>query len=147
MFYRYWTTKAPTKTPIPTALVIPGVAVVKDKIYVIGGIDAQNNFLNTVFEYDASTDTWATKAPMPTARYSMGAAVVKNKIYAIGGTFGGPVNIVEKYNPITDTWVGKASMSIKRVYLSADSVKHKIYVIGGLNGVLSEVNTVEEYTP
>jgi N-acetylneuraminic acid mutarotase len=77
-----------TKTPMPTARNSLAVAVVNNKIYAIGGatdFNPMTNNLNTVEEYDPSTDTWSTIQAMPTQRSMLGAVAVNNRIYSIGG--------------------------------------------------------------
>ena len=71
-------------TPMPTPRAGIGVAVVDNKIYVIGGSYWSNYFgINEM--YDPATNTWTTKTSMPTPRASFGITVFENKIYVIGG--------------------------------------------------------------
>jgi len=142
-----WTKKG----DMPKAIGGSAAAVVKDKIYIIGGGD--DNVVRTfssVWEYDPATDKWTSKADMPTPRGYLATAVVNDRIYAIGG-----VNrqftmysTVEEYDPATDKWTSKTDMPIARATLSADTVDGKIYVAGGLTAVLFDfLPTMEEYDP
>lgn len=123
----FWT----TKTPMPTARISLGVAVVDGKIYAIGGYN--RSYLSTNEMYDSATDSWATKAPMPTPRSNFGTTVVDNKIYVIGGTLGNQVEtgVNEVYDPVTDTWENRTAMPTPRMGLDANVVNGKIYLIGG----------------
>ena len=123
---------------MPTARSQLAVSAANGKIYAIGG----NNLgaLNTVEEYDPTTDTWSTKTPMPTERSGFATAVVNSKIYAIDGENN------EEYDPIADTWTTKTSLSTLRTSGSA-VVNGKIYVIGGLDGGGFFSDSVEEYDP
>jgi N-acetylneuraminic acid mutarotase len=55
------------------------------KIYVIGGIAANQSILSSVEEYDPATDSWRFVAPLPRPRHHHAAAVVGDAIYVIGG--------------------------------------------------------------
>ena len=70
---------------MPTARMWMDAAVVKNKLYVIGGRE-----LATVEVYDPATNKWTTKRPMPTAREQLGVATFATpsgnlKILAVGG--------------------------------------------------------------
>jgi N-acetylneuraminic acid mutarotase len=60
--------------------------VISDELYVAGGFPPPTDpATNTLFVYNASSDTWATRAPMPAARYRGAAAAVGGKLYLVGG--------------------------------------------------------------
>lgn len=129
-----WTTLA----PMPTARYHAGVAVVDDKIFVIGGRnDWINRYLGTNEMYDPVLDTWSTKTSMPTPRIDFSIAVYEGKIYVFGGIVGtnGDSTIIcattEVYDPATDSWETKAAIPTPRLGASASVVNNKIYVIGG----------------
>jgi N-acetylneuraminic acid mutarotase len=122
-----------TKSPMPQAISGVKAAVVKGKIYVIGG--------EANFEYNPDTDTWTTRKPMPTRRTNFGIAVYQNRIYTIGGRYydsvnGSIISIIsnanEVYDPLTDTWETKKPMPTARETLQANVVNGKIYLIGGI---------------
>jgi len=132
-----WTTKA----EMPTARSGLGVAVVKEKIYAIGGTN-QGGFSATTEEYDPATNTWTFKTPMPTARSAFGIAVYQNKIYCIGGYADGfsATGVNEVYDPATNTWETKSPMLTPRINIQANVVNGKIYLIGGNpNGTVNDV--------
>jgi N-acetylneuraminic acid mutarotase len=143
------------KTPMPTARLSMGTAVVDGKIYAIGGGRTETSKLSVVEVYDPVTDSWdITKTPMPTARGAFGCTVVDGKIYAIGGGLFGPspLSIVEVYDPVTDSWNDTtiAPMPTARSNVAACTVNGKIYVIGGTtqnSTILAGISTVEEYDP
>jgi N-acetylneuraminic acid mutarotase len=121
-----------TMSPMPTARGGFGIAVVNGKIYAIGGLNTDNQALNTVEEYNPLTNEWSSKMSMPTPRTGFATAVYDNKIYAIGGTVGnGYVGNNEVYDSVTNTWSTKASMPTPRADLSANVVNDKMYLIGG----------------
>jgi N-acetylneuraminic acid mutarotase len=121
-----------TMEPMPTSRSSLGVAVVKDKIYAIGGVQSDINE-----EYDSAKNIWTIKTSMPTARGDFAIAVFQDKIYVIGGlTRSGQwtaelTDVNEVYDPATDSWTTKTSMPIPKAGLSANVVDGKIYLIGG----------------
>ena len=65
-----------SRMSMPTARTDLGTAVVKGKIFAIGGGNHDGN-LSTNEMYDPVKDTWTTKASMPTSRSSFGIAVYR----------------------------------------------------------------------
>ena len=126
-----------TKESMPTARYRFGIAVVKGKIYAIGGLTSDGT-LGTNEAYDPATNTWETKNPMPTPRYYFAVAVYDNKIYTFGGLTDPPlqnntyVGVTEVYDPATDTWETKTSMPTNRSALCASLVDGKIILTGGI---------------
>lgn len=136
-----------TKSSMPTVRSYYKIAVVGEKIYLIGGIGS-NGYVNSVEEYDTVTDIWTPKANMSVARISNQVEVVDGKIYVIGGTTDtdpDPIRSVEEYDPATDTWTTKASMNNGRMDFQSAVIGGKIYVLGGLNYNNSKM--LEEYDP
>lgn len=135
------------------------VAVINNKIYVLGGYDEEWKVLRVNEVFDPATNTWTTKAPIPTLRADFAIAVYENKIYCIGGNVGGAVydnkinswqylRVNEVYNPETDTWENKAPLpTIARAGMNAAVANGSIYVIGGNpNATLNEAYDPETDT-
>ena len=136
-------------TPIPTGVVSPaGTAVIKGKIYVVGGQDSSGNVIADTQIYDPVANTWTAGVPLPTPTGDGSAAVVKNILYLFGGYSGTAyTNAVWAFNPKTHTWSPKSPMPTLRASTGAVATKTGIiYVIGGeMNG--GRLNTVESYDP
>ena len=77
-----WTLK---KSTMPHPRINAGFAILRGKVYVIGGQARGDGIISTVDVYDPATDTWETSVSMPTARRGLGAAVVGTTIFAISG--------------------------------------------------------------
>ncbi len=148
-----WTQKA----DMPTPRYGHSVAVVNDKIYVIGGTTSETAFLNgkplsAVEVYDPATDTWTRKADLPEPKgYLYGShPVVDGKIYILGGGKTA-VSRVDVYDPATDTWSRAADMPTARMLYARVAWNEKIYTFGGLTGTLGSssptVNVTEVYDP
>lgn len=117
----------------PTPRWLHSAAVVDGKVYVMGGVGADNQPVTSVEVYDSGSATWARCSPMPTARALLAAAVVDGTIYTFGGTTMGldKLGVVEAYDPGTDTWSRKADLPTPRNSHSAVAVGGRIFVIGG----------------
>ena len=137
--------------PMPTKRGSPVAAAVGDKLYVIGGAvpgpkqtvvhpRSPHRSVDTVEEYDPTTDSWRARAPMPTARNHAVTGVVNGKVYVIGGRVGAAfitagssnVEVVEVYDPANDEWGPPlAKMPTARSAMAAGVYEGRIYVSGG----------------
>jgi N-acetylneuraminic acid mutarotase len=117
-----------------------GVALVEDKLYVVGGRDhGQHNVKDTVFILDLRKVEmgWRTsRAMMPTARGGLAAGAVGKKIYTFGGegnpeAESGVFNQTEVYDTATDSWERLAPMAVPRHGTYAVGVGNKVYIPGG----------------
>ena len=115
-------------------------ASVGGKIYLIGGQTLADDppgtysYVNTVYELDPATGTWAAKAPMAVAR-SAGVAVVHDgKIYVAGGR---PPH--EKafavYDPAADSWETLPDLPNQRNHMTGVAIAGRIHVVGGRLGL------------
>ena len=120
---------------------------INKKIYVFGGRNG-STVLNSVYEYDLSTNKWTLRPSMQIARYGAGAVTVGGKIYLIGGfdNTGKALNTVSVYDPVTNTWLqDKKPMPTARGWFGIAADDH-IYVICGFDGYTT-LSTVHEYDP
>lgn len=85
------------KQNMPTARFGAKSFLINNKIYVIGGSQAENTALNTVEVYDPVNDSWESLPDMPQAMVFFSGAVLNNKIYLFGGT-------EDWAYPIRDVW-------------------------------------------
>jgi large repetitive protein len=120
-------------------------------VYAIGGFNpVTSTYIDTVYRYDPSADTWTKVAPLP--RTLAGAAAVRGldgRIYVFGGVSGTQtLDSVEAYDPGTDTWTPLAPMPTARYGAAAALGRDgTIYVIGGCCGNEPELNVNEAYDP
>lgn len=153
------------RTQLSTQRIVFATAVVRNKVYLIGGTLFENvrrgkavrgpYGISTVEVYDTRTNTWQRVADMPTPRHGAKAAVVNGTIFVFGGSNGEedhalrkyPLN-VEAYNPQTDTWMKKKKMPVSRVEFDTGVVDGKIYIIGGATRLGGErIGRVDVYNP
>ena len=151
---------------MPTPRTNAKAAVVNGTIYVFGGYNSKDKFLQNwkmadhVEAYDPLTDTWIQKKEMPVSRFYFGLGVVAGKVYLIGGTTGlgegqeQRMDRVDIYDPATDTWVKGPKMPTRRNPGGVAVVSTRIYVIGGEGwpppqnwGADPFLGSIEEYDP
>lgn len=83
--------------------------VIHSKILVIGGVDSNDDMLNSVECYDPDTLRWTRAASMNERRSAFQTGVINSSVYVLGGSggnFGFPdlLMSIEKYCIHDDTW-------------------------------------------
>lgn len=124
----------------------PAVAVLEDKIYVLGGHhpDATQGGPKTdpgfdfCERFDPTTNTWEAIAPLPTPRFALSAVVADGKILAMGGVAFKPegfnnFTVIESYNSNTNSWspIDGFALPWPAAGLGAAMAKDKLYIFGG----------------
>lgn len=135
--YRYdtgnngWSYVADMPTPRSGPVAVRG----KDgKIYVMGGLGNNCQWLSTVEVYDPKTNTWEKKVDMPTPRGAFSAVADSNgKIYVIGGvSIWDSIENVEIYDPLTESWQNGPEITPDRLSHGAIITEDDtIFIIGG----------------
>ncbi|MFB4289743.1 Kelch repeat-containing protein [Nonomuraea sp. ATR24] len=136
------------------------VAVVGEKLYVIGGVLDEPAFPTTarMEVYDTRRDTWSTAAPLPVAMNHPNAVTVGGKIYVLGGLSGGTswqaLRDAFVYDPRTGHWTRLPSVpaTMARGSAAIGVRGTKIYLAGGMltltpgpGGLQDTVATVTSY--
>ncbi len=120
-------------SPTPTARTEAAVAILDQKIYIIGGFSPQG-ITDNVEILDLTTGEWFEGAPLPEPRHHAAIAVAGGQVYVIGGFTSGlwtPTSDVFAYDPNSNQWTQKTSMPTARGALAAGTVDGKIFVVGG----------------
>ena len=75
------------------------------KNYIFGGFNSSSTPTNSIYVFDAETNTiTALSATLPTAAVFIGASVIGNKIYLFGGWDGSaPMNTINVFDTETET--------------------------------------------
>ncbi|MCW5553711.1 MAG: hypothetical protein KIS67_16325 [Verrucomicrobiae bacterium] len=124
------------KSDMPTARGWPAIAVVANRIYVIGGRASNGANLRTIDVYDPATDAWTSRTSPAgvqwPAKEGAVAAVVSGRIYLMGGRTGNSyLNTVDECDPTTDSWIPMNTMSDARAYFGGGVIGSELYVAGG----------------
>lgn len=117
----------------------------KDRIYILGGYNNEDGFLDRVDIYDIKSNEWTLGAYMPTPKSSFVAEVINGNIYCIGGEIeGGYSDTLEVYNISSNSWSQTRSLSIARGDIDGVYKDDKIYIVGGYDGS-NILDTVDVY--
>ena len=109
-------------------------AVVRDKLYVLGGQTIDNKAgVRDCEVYDYKTGRWKKISPMISARTSFAVAVLDNEIYVTGGQdeAGEAMVRCEKYSPRSDTWSPLPDLTQPRSGHVAEVVEGVVFSLGG----------------
>ncbi|KAI5101247.1 kelch repeat and BTB domain-containing protein 13 [Silurus meridionalis] len=98
--------KVLTHLPLNTSTTMAGVAVLDNKIFIVGGVyDISKKVVDSGFCYDVTLDTWTPFSSPQQLRYNCTLVGHEGSLYVLGGEFNrSTLSSVEKYNVSTDTW-------------------------------------------
>jgi hypothetical protein len=131
------------KPPMPTPRYYPGLAVVGDTLYAIGGEFAQT----TVEAYHGTTNSWTTGAALPWRQDGAAVAAVNGVVYVAGGLDGySYTGILRAYDPTANAWSAWQPMPTPRSGAGAGVIDGVLYVVGGNTGS-GFTGAVEAYDP
>ncbi|XP_077290636.1 kelch-like protein 36 [Arctopsyche grandis] len=117
--------------------------VIDDLIYICGGFNPNDGYLNSVERYNPVDGTWSFMAPMLTTRYNHASTTYDGKMYVIGGLKGEEyLNSVEIYDPKLNQWTHGTPMQTHRISFSVAVVGDGLFAVGGYDGI-SYLSSVE----
>lgn len=95
-----------TDLPTEASTSMAGVAVLSNKLYIVGGVrGVSKQVVESCFCYDAAADEWTTFASPTQLRYNFTLVGHEGRLYAIGGEFEKSVmSSVEAYDIGTAAW-------------------------------------------
>jgi hypothetical protein len=116
---------------MPIPVLAYASAVVDNKIYVMGGIPVNGQWMaiNATQIYDPATDKWTMGAPLPTpVSYAAAGAttgvMAPKRIYLMGGCInsgsGYGTDINQVYDPETDSWTAGLRTSLWKGYFDVE---------------------------
>lgn len=154
---RQWRARA----PLPIRRTAGAIAVVNDKIYVVGGRTPPRDNNAAVYDdfavYDPATDTWTRLPDLPTHRHHLAAVAIDGKIYVAGGSLivgkgeygsgGGTTNVLEIFDPATNTWSQGQPMPTAREAASGIAANGCFHIFGGENPDADGLLAHEVYNP
>ena len=121
------------------------MAVVKNKMYSIGGMDG-SNFLSSVEQTQSGASTWQFVSSMSTARFSHSSAVIGDSIFVTGGHKGVAfLNSVEELDTSTGSWSPIAAMNAKRWHHGSIVLDGRLVVFGGYDQRFNLLCSIETY--
>ena len=95
------------------------VAVLRDRLYLVGARSDDNVALNSVERYDPDTDSWEESAPMLHARSGAKAVRISGSLHVFGGSAGRLETgewsrSAEWFDPVTGWWEALLDMTVAR---------------------------------
>ena len=124
-----------------------GAAIIKGKIYVVGGIDAYARTLRSVEIYDIENDEWSYGPPMPQALHHPAVTTDGEKLYVIGGMVGitfKPVDQAFEFDPVSNRWTELPKLNDFRGAATASVTGGRLLVVGGKD-LAGPTGTMEQY--
>jgi len=119
-------------TPMSEARQEVGVAVIGNRIYVVGGFRTNGSTANTVEVYDVAADRWSFGPPLPVAVNHPGAAALGGLLYVVAGaTATGPTAALQAFDPGRNVWEARTPMAVARSAVMTGTLGGKLYVAGG----------------
>lgn len=131
-----------TTTSLPGTLGAAQAVVTKDRVYLIGGVNAAGVVVTTTYTAPISADgtigNWTTTTPAPNAAYMAQAFVLKNRVYFIGGqTNSTPSNQVHhaliQPDGMLGAWVAGTNLPANVALSQAVITKNRVYLLGGID--------------
>ncbi len=120
--------------PMPEARQAAGAALLRGRVYVVGGSGSRGEVLDSVESYDPILNNWFAAASLPQALHHVAVAVAGDRLYAIGGLSGSgatAVRAVYAYDADADHWERRADLPTARGAAAAVVIGSQIYVVGG----------------
>jgi N-acetylneuraminic acid mutarotase len=135
-------------TAMPVARRGAVAVTIGDTIYLIGGKNNEQGFLDRVDVYYPHTDMWDTTKvpPLKSERSNAAAITFENRLYVIGGRDeDGVLNSVEMYDFEENKWENVQNMHNKREGAFVVPFKDHLHIFGGAAEYGSLVDDVERY--
>ena len=128
----------------------PGVAVLGEYIYCVGGYDGKDRAVKVVERFHVRGEQWEVVRGLNKARGGCGLVEYNGCLYAIGGYDGDKaLKSVEKFDPKDGKWRMVAEMPSRREDLSHACVvyNNNIVVMGGVDDNGTVLATGAMYSP
>lgn len=127
---------------LPAPRLASASARINDNIYILGGMNAELNPVNTNFIYNITDNTYSTGALLP-IEVSWGKAIAYNDslIYHVGGNETQAISSVFFYNINNDTWTEATSLPSARIGGALAVMGDSLIYIGGATTTTTQGQT------
>ncbi|KAG7196679.1 hypothetical protein KM043_016011 [Ampulex compressa] len=133
--------------PIGIGRILPGVALLDGKVYVVGG-ELESCIIANCECYDPRDNVWTSITCMEEPRCDFGLCALDNNLYAFGGWVGEDIGgSIEIYDPITNTWTLNGQLPEPRFSMGVVAYEGLIYVLGGCTHNSRHRQDVMSYNP
>src|SRR5688572_7566156 len=141
------------KEPPPTERNLFNVVSAPEEVLVLGGVDAEGEYLDLVEAYDPAANTWSERAAWPDPGLAW-LLPVGDEVCAIAGYENAEEPLrtaVHCYHPSEDQWREGARVPAEYTTLYPTVLDGKIWVLGGTHiedgNVVRPVNSARVYDP
>lgn len=132
--------------PLSQARADAAVAVLGDRLYVIGGQNTAGSPRGSVERFDPLLGDWSFVEELRDERYAAAAAPFNGRIVLTGGREdGGVTDDVEEYVPSEDDWESFQSLERAREGHGVVVLGGRMYVLGGATGSGALLSSCELY--
>ncbi|XP_071856065.1 actin-binding protein IPP [Bombus fervidus] len=134
-------------TPIGIGRILPGVALLDGKVYVVGG-ELESCIIANCECYDPRDNVWTSIACMEEPRCEFGLCALDNSLYAFGGWVGEDIGgSIEIYDPITNSWTLDGQLPKPRFSMGVVAYEGLMYVVGGCTHSNRHSQDLMSYNP
>lgn len=134
-------------TPMAIGRILPGVAVLNSKIYVVGG-EQESQILANGEWFDTQADSWNKMASMVVPRCEFGLCALNGYLYAVGGWVGEDIGgSIERYDPLNDEWRLIGELPEPRFSMGVVSYEGCIYMVGGCTHARRHLQDLISFDP
>ena len=142
--------------PLPyDACISTAVALLKGKIYLLGGQHIAKDSENTInpssvsvccAEYSSETNSWSKLENMPKPLVRHSSASYENYVFSAGGYTSDWISTdrLYAYDTKGKIWLSKASMNYKRAMLSLEVLGEKLVACGGARALNVEIYDIAD---
>lgn len=124
------------RTNLPRPLVNVQAAVLKNLVYVPGGMLADGSLTAAALSYDPIADSWGEAPALPAPRAAYALAASEAALFVLGGWDGTQVVAsVLIYDPATRGWRAGPPLPEPRALAGAAIIADHLVVVGGFDGV------------
>lgn len=122
--------KVLTDLPLKASSSMAGVAVLDNKLYIIGGVQGPHKkVVDSCFCYSVTTNSWTNISRLSQPRYSFSLIGVDGRLYAIGGEYERNVmSSVEIYDVISARWEFAANLPQPAARPACTTAMNRIFV-------------------
>ncbi|KAM4743670.1 kelch repeat and BTB domain-containing protein 13 [Anableps anableps] len=126
--HRKW--KALTQLPLSTSTSMAGVAVLDNKLYIIGGVhDVSKRVVEAGFCYNPADNTWSTICGPQQLRYSFTLIGHEGSLYALGGKFNmKDLSSVERLQLSEGSWGLVSALPCQAASVVSAVVMNRIFI-------------------
>ncbi|KAF7666760.1 hypothetical protein LDENG_00093720 [Lucifuga dentata] len=122
--------KVLTHLPISTSTTMAGVAVLDNKLYIIGGLhDVSKKVVETGFCYNPLSNTWSTIPGPQQLRYNFTLIAHEGCLYAVGGEYDQKaMSSVERYKVSNGNWSFVSHLPFPAASVASAKAMSRIFI-------------------